>query len=86
MRLREEPVMCFKRFYKRFVCAPVKTRFFVAPMNLIDFMTLIPFYLSILLEELEDFQIIGKAGKILRLLKVLELVRFCLEHGTYNTL
>ena len=67
------------------MCAPVKTRFFVAPMNLIDFMTLIPFYLSILLEELEDFQIIGKAGKILRLLKVAELehLYFWFKHGTY---
>ena len=33
------------------------------------FVTLIPFYISILLEELEDFEIIGKAGKILRLMK-----------------
>ena len=39
-------------------------------MNLIDFVTLLPFYVSIILEELQDFEIIGKAGKILRLLKV----------------
>ena len=39
-------------------------------MNLVDFVTLIPFYISILLEGLQDFEIIGKAGKILRLMKV----------------
>jgi hypothetical protein len=40
------------------------------PMNIIDFMSLIPFYIALLLEGLEDYEIIGKAGKILRLLKV----------------
>ena len=60
----------YLRAWCRFVCAPAKLRFFVSPMNLVDFVTLIPFYISILLEELEDFEIIGKAGKILRLMKV----------------
>jgi len=40
------------------------------PMNTIDFLALIPFYVALLLEGLEDYEIIGKAGKILRLLKV----------------
>ena len=40
-------------------------------MNLIDLFAIIPFYLSILLEGLEDFEIIGKAGKIVRLVKVM---------------
>ena len=41
-----------------------------APMNMIDFLAIVPFYLSLLLEGLEDFEIIGKAGKIIRLVKV----------------
>ena len=40
------------------------------PMNIIDMLAIIPFYLSLLLEGLEDFEIIGKAGKIVRLVKV----------------
>ncbi len=43
------------------------------PMNTIDFLALIPFYVALLLEGLEDYEIIGKAGKILRLLKVSRL-------------
>ena len=43
---------------------------FKAPMNMIDFLAIVPFYLSLLLEGLEDFEIIGKAGKIIRLVKV----------------
>ena len=43
---------------------------FQAPMNMIDFLAIVPFYLSLLLEGLEDFEIIGKAGKIIRLVKV----------------
>ena len=39
-------------------------------MNIIDMLAIIPFYLSLLLEGLEDFEIIGKAGKIVRLVKV----------------
>ena len=42
---------------------------FKAPMNMIDFLAIVPFYLSLLLEGLEDFEIIGKAGKIIRLVK-----------------
>lgn len=57
--------------FARYSCAPRKCTFFLDAMNLIDFVTLLPFYISIILEELQDFEIIGKAGKILRLLKVL---------------
>ena len=44
--------------------------FFKAPMNMIDFLAIVPFYLSLLLEGLEDFQIIGKTGKIIRLVTI----------------
>jgi hypothetical protein len=39
-------------------------------MNIIDMLAIIPFYLSLLLEGLEDLEIIGKAGKFVRLVKV----------------
>ena len=38
-------------------------------------MALIPFYLTIVLEELEDYQIVGKAGKIVRLMRVMRILR-----------
>ena len=59
--------------YTRLLISPVKKKFVIDPMNLVDLSTLIPFYLAILLEELEDYEIIGKAGKILRLLKVMNI-------------
>ena len=44
-------------------------------MNMIDFFALIPFFLSILLEGLEDFEIVGKTGKIIRLIRVMRILR-----------
>ena len=44
-------------------------------MNMIDLLAIIPFYLSLLLEGLEDFEIIGKTGKIIRLIKVMRILR-----------
>ena len=36
-------------------------------MNMIDLMAICPFYISLILEGLEDFEIIGKTSKIIRL-------------------
>ena len=59
----------------RIVCSPNKKQFFIQPMNLIDFGTLFPFYMSLLLQGLEDYEIIGKAGKMIRLAKVMRILR-----------
>ena len=40
-------------------------------MNAVDFICLIPFFISLLLEGLEDVEIVGKAGKMIRFLKIL---------------
>ena len=45
------------------------SRFVKEPMNLIDFVAICPFYISLILEGLEDFAIIGKTGKIIRLVR-----------------
>ena len=50
----------------RLLTCPRKFKFFCNIMNLIDFFALIPFFLSILLDGLEDFEIVGKTGKIIR--------------------
>ena len=39
-------------------------------MNIIDMVAICPFYISLILEGLEDFAIIGKTGKIIRLVRI----------------
>ena len=62
-------------YFARLLVSPDKISFFVEPMNVVDFICLIPFYISLLLEGLEDVEIVGKAGKIIRFLKVLRIFR-----------
>ena len=45
------------------------------PLNVVDFAAIVPFYVSILLEGLEDYEIIGKTGKIIRLVRVMRVLR-----------
>ena len=59
----------------RLIVCPRKIKFFFELMNMIDFFALIPFFLSILLEGLEDFEIVGKTGKIIRLIRVMRILR-----------
>ena len=42
-------------------------RFLKETMNIIDMVAICPFYISLILEGLEDFEIIGKTGKMIRL-------------------
>ena len=46
-------------------------RFLKETMNIIDMVAICPFYISLILEGLEDFEIIGKTGKMIRLVGLL---------------
>ena len=59
----------------RLVISPRKFKFIKQPMNVIDILAVIPFFISLLLEGLEDFEIIGKTGKIIRLVRVMRIMR-----------
>ena len=59
----------------RFVCSPNKTRFLKNPMNMVDLLSVIPFYVNLLLIQINDIAILGKAGKALRLVRVLRIIR-----------
>jgi len=44
-------------------------------MNVVDLLAIIPFFITMLLHEMEDSKIIGKAGKMIRLARVLRIMR-----------
>ena len=59
----------------RLACAPKKWRFVKTTANLVDFVAITPFYITLILDQLEDLQILGKAGKLIRLVRVLRIFR-----------
>ena len=59
----------------RFTCSPRKKVFLKEIMNVIDLLAILPFYITLVLDHLEDIKIIGKAGKIIRLVRILRIIR-----------
>ena len=44
-------------------------------MNIIDFLAIMPFYVTMILDQLHDMKIIGRAGTIVRLVRVVRIIR-----------
>ena len=60
-------------YFMRLICSPKKLKFFLNGMNFIDFLALIPLFLTILLESIKDLAIMGKAGKLVGNINELKL-------------
>ena len=65
-------------YFARLILSPNKRKFVFNKMNMVDLLAIVPFYLALVLEGLEDMEIIGKAGKIVRLVRFVQTsTRYC---------
>ena len=46
-----------------------------APLNVIDLLAILPYFISFAVDELQDTILIGRAGKVLRLVRVMRILR-----------
>lgn len=65
----------FSEYIIRFTCAPNKLPFVKAPLNVIDLLAILPYYVGFILEGLKDTLVIGRVGKVLRLIRVMRILR-----------
>ena len=59
----------------RLLSSPRKCIFLKDFMNTLDLMAIVPFYMALALDQLEDIKIIGKASKTIRLVRILRIIR-----------
>ena len=59
----------------RLIVCPRKVKFMKNAMNMVDLLAILPYYISLVIEGLEDYEIIGKAGKIIRLIRIMRILR-----------
>jgi len=77
LKIIDELTMWFftLEYLMRLACAPQKWLFFKAPLNLVDLLAILPYFVSFVMEELKDTLVIGRAGKVLRLVRVMRILR-----------
>eukprot|EP00094_Tigriopus_californicus_P010656 TCALIF_10280-PA protein Name:"Similar to Kcnb1 Potassium voltage-gated channel subfamily B member 1 (Rattus norvegicus)" AED:0.14 eAED:0.14 QI:442/0.5/0.6/0.8/0.25/0.4/5/0/478 len=62
-------------YFVRLACTPKKLQFFIQPMNLVDLFAILPYFINFIVDHLSEFHIIGKAGKVVRLVRVTKILR-----------
>merc|ERR1711892_657975 len=77
LKIVDELTMWFFTFEYliRLLCSPQKWAFFKAPLNLIDLLAILPYFVSFVISEMKDTLVIGRAGKVLRLVRVMRILR-----------
>ena len=74
----------------RLACSPRKFKFIVAPLNVIDLLAILPYFLSFAVDEAkvgswlfsvndlhysQETVVVGRAGKLLRLIRMMRILR-----------
>ena len=62
-------------YFTRLACTPRKLKFFIQPLNLVDLFAILPYFINFIVDHLSEFHIIGKAGKVVRLVRVTKILR-----------
>jgi len=77
LKIVDELTMWFFTFeyLTRLACSPDKLKFVAAPLNIVDLLAILPYFLSFAVDELKDTMVIGRAGKVLRLIRVMRILR-----------
>ncbi|XP_064195782.1 potassium voltage-gated channel subfamily S member 3-like [Anguilla rostrata] len=73
-------VICFSaEFSVRLAVAPRPRKFLASPLNIIDFVSILPFYATLAFEtvdeEKEDLENVGKVVQILRLMRIFRILK-----------
>jgi len=77
LRILDELTMWFFtiEYCTRLACSPNKVNFVKAPLNVIDLLAILPYFLSFVVEEIKDTEFIGRTGKVFRLIRVMRILR-----------